>query len=214
MKNTEIEIKLVLEDVRKAYRLLFAYQSRVLDIVKFIGNQLSYDYHGGWPKFSNSSPKDGKGSLDLWAWDWLNMYCYGFHFKEKDLGIKGKFNFSVILVSDTGFYDYEENPNQRNKQNLNNFTDSHKSETKLILLYGKNRWIHDAEKFERIYKANEKQLVDERDDGVLLAKSYELFSFADSESSLRQIGDFVRFCRSHGLHEIKTIDEGIHASSD
>jgi len=64
---TKEEFAAVTLDVRKAYRLLYLFQERVLGTVKFIAEQLDCKYGGGWSCFSNVTPRDGKGSLDNWA---------------------------------------------------------------------------------------------------------------------------------------------------
>lgn len=83
MKNNELDKSLV--EVRKAYRILFDYQTRILDLVKYIGQKTQFSYSGGYSKFSNSGPNNGRGSLDLWAWDWLNFYFYEFNFGSLDI---------------------------------------------------------------------------------------------------------------------------------
>jgi len=97
------EIQNTFSDVRTAYRLLHDYQRLVLDSVSYLSNQLGLRYVGGWPKFSAVSPRRGSGGLDYWAWDWLNLIAYDFHFlgsleTEDDLG------FSAFLISDTGYF--------------------------------------------------------------------------------------------------------------
>ncbi|MDC7218749.1 MAG: hypothetical protein PQJ59_02350 [Spirochaetales bacterium] len=72
-KIDQKELNKALLEVRKAYRIIYEYQKRVLDLVKYISKSLGYQYAGGWSKFSSPSPKNGKGSLDNWAWDWLRF---------------------------------------------------------------------------------------------------------------------------------------------
>ena len=71
--------KITLE-ARKAYRFLFEYQAHILDLMKFIQSSYGLKYIGGYSMFSNSTPQRGKGNLDNWSWDWLNMYFYQFAF--------------------------------------------------------------------------------------------------------------------------------------
>jgi hypothetical protein len=80
---TPSDFENALIDVRKAYRLLYLYQRRVMDLVQFIGDSLTFRYAGGWSWFSDNTPKGGKGSLENWAWDWINMYFYEFNFSAK-----------------------------------------------------------------------------------------------------------------------------------
>jgi hypothetical protein len=83
-------------NVRSSFRLLYSFNRRILDLMKYIGKKFNIPYCGGWSKFSASSPKDGKGSLNNWGWDWLNLYLYEFHFCKENI------SFSIILQSDTG----------------------------------------------------------------------------------------------------------------
>jgi hypothetical protein len=69
-------------NVRSSFRLLYFFNRKVLDLMKYIGRKFNLRYIGGWSKFSDSYPKDGKGSLENWAWDWLNLYLYEFHFDK------------------------------------------------------------------------------------------------------------------------------------
>ena len=71
MENNNLNQSLI--EVRKAYRILFDYQSRILDLISYIAGKTQFNYNGGYSKFSNSGPRDGKGKLNFWAWDWLNF---------------------------------------------------------------------------------------------------------------------------------------------
>jgi hypothetical protein len=106
----------------------------VLDVMKVIGDLTSREYYGGWSKFSDPGPGNGKGALDRWAWDWLNMYCYEFHFGTVPIG-DNKIAFSVWLVSDSGFYDEESG----DKRNLESFSSVENSTTKLVFVIEKSR---------------------------------------------------------------------------
>ncbi len=108
--------KELLIEVRKSYRLLYQYQKRILDLVDYIGKKYGLNYNGGYPKFSGVTPRNGSGNLNLWAWDWLNMYYYEFHFSHKKSGNDTLF-FSVFLLNDNGFF--KNNNEKKNKQNVN-----------------------------------------------------------------------------------------------
>ena len=94
-------IKDTLQEARKAYRFLYDYQKRILDLVSYIGGKYGFRYRGGYSKFSNSSPRDGKGNLGNWAWDWLNLYFYEFNFEPKRQ-VKTPFilQFSYLMIQD------------------------------------------------------------------------------------------------------------------
>ncbi len=189
-----------LQEVRKAYRLLFQYQTRVLDLIDFIGSSFNYEYNGGFPKFSNSSPNKGKGNLNAWAWDWLNMYFYEFSFTHKEDKIK----FSIFLVNDTGYFK-KVKKNRENKENLisktkiSAFENIEESETKLIFVIGKNTWKpwgndwHDDEFI--LNEQGNKVLRDE----VMLFKSYLLEDFFDEADAIEKLRDFQIYCNGFGV---------------
>ena len=54
-KLNTFELSNVLKDVRNSYRVLALYQQRILDTVKYIGNQYNWTFHSGWAKFSSAS---------------------------------------------------------------------------------------------------------------------------------------------------------------
>src|SRR5206468_2434303 len=60
-------------------------------------------YKGGYPYFSDCAPREGKGSLDDWAWDWLNLMFYEFHF-QRETAKEQWLNLSIWLFSDTGYF--------------------------------------------------------------------------------------------------------------
>lgn len=133
-----------MENVRKAYRLLHDYQRMVLDAVKYIGNQLGLKYTLGKPKFSNPSKLTSK--LDSWAWDWLNMVFYEFHFKDL-----GPIKFSILLLSDTGYFE-SKNINSK-KVDTKTFRKAKESHSKIILFISQNNWISPPKKSTRRTKS-------------------------------------------------------------
>jgi len=178
------DLEKVFSNVRESYRLLYEYQKRVLDLVKFIGNQLNYSYSGGWPIFSEPCPKRGKGSLDNWAWDWLNMYAYGFHFGENKEGIK----FEIRIYSDTGFYD-----NSTDKKiSVDKFNSVEDSKTKLVLIASSKGW-HIDKMLEAFNSENDKYQLTDKDNNIC-AKSYDLSDFLNEEKTKEQLQNFSEYC--------------------
>ena len=51
MQNNNLEQSLV--EVRKSYRILFDYQSRILDLISYISGKTEFNYAGGYSKFSS-----------------------------------------------------------------------------------------------------------------------------------------------------------------
>lgn len=202
-ENSNKQIDSVFLQVRQAYRLLYTYQKCVLDIMQFIGDQTSRRYAGGWSKFSASSPKDGKGTLDeTWAWDWLNMYCYEFWFGEEIIA-ENKINFSIWLVSDTGFYD----TGSQDELDIEKFNSAEKSSTKLVFVAGKNTWHGLFETFSSILKTDTEKYINTDEKGILLAKSFNLTSFTDYDLSRACLKQFINFCITNGISELTMLPD-------
>ena len=189
-------------DVRKAYRLLFLYQKRVMELVQFMGDTLSFSYQGGWSRFSSNTPRNSKGSLDNWSWDWLNMYFYEFNFAIKEID-KNKIKFSILLQSDTGYYDSQSD----SKVNVESFLLPENSETKIIFLVGKNCWHPDFENdFEdtnAIYKKELLEYVKTVEEKTLLAKSFLLTDFINLDTTQNALMKWVEFCNENGISQIE-----------
>lgn len=191
-------------DVRNSYRLLYNYQRRVMDLVEFIGKKLSFNVYEGYSKFSKA--RTGlKGSLDWWAWDWLGMYHYQFLFSQRYFEKDGKQNiisFSVILVSDTGFYDV----GKANPLDVMSFEKVELSQSKLVFFLGKNKLIYteyaDFEKH-NLSKNSSDYVVKGGDNEVLLAKSFDLNNFINEETTIKSIKEWIEFCHRNGVNEIE-----------
>lgn len=137
MKPSAQPIDEALLDVRKAYRLIHDYQRMTLDVVKYIGQQLGMTYAGGSPKFSDASPRPGKGSLDFWAWDWLNLVLYEFRFTQGSAKGRGV-TLSILLISDTGYFSSGEEP--REEPDGSSFPSVTSSRTAVAFLLSKKPW--------------------------------------------------------------------------
>ncbi|RTQ51743.1 hypothetical protein EJV47_08085 [Hymenobacter gummosus] len=201
--NTDLslaEMESVLLDVRRAYRLLYLYQNRVLNTVRFIGERMGFDYEGGYPWFSNNTPREGKwADLESWAWDWLNMYYYEFRFREKVVGGE-RIRFSAVIQSDTGHYDGTGTEGTQ----IGLFAPVEQSQTRIHLLVGQDAWVSDFEQiFPLIHQgANTKPFVGQKSGGRLFTKSYPLLAFHGEASSRDTLADFTRLCSHHGLPEL------------
>jgi dihydrofolate reductase len=183
-----------LQEVRKAYRLLFEYQTRVLDLIGFIGGSFNYDYNGGYSKFSNGSPNNGKGNLNLLAWDWLSMYFYQFNFVEKN-----KITFAVFLVNDTGYFQVRKE-NKMHRTNVSAFDSVENSKTKLIFVVGKNTWDSWGKKWDDDNFILDKEGQKISDDKIMLFKSYLLDDFFDEENAIKNLKDFENYCKSYDVN--------------
>ena len=74
-------IKDALCDVRKAHRIIYAYQKRMMGIVRFIGKKLDFPVCEGYKWFSNGASK--RISSGTWAWDYIYSYLLEYYLGEK-----------------------------------------------------------------------------------------------------------------------------------
>lgn len=203
---TPEEFEAVLLDVRKAYRLLYLYQDRMLNTVRFIGGQLGSVYQGGYPWFSSNTPREGKGNLESWAWDWLNMYFYEFHFGDRQVDGQN-ISFAVVLQSDTGSAEVP----ATSRIDLKGFMPVETSQSRLRLIAGRNAWVHDAgESFDVTNSAVYTDLFRyEKADGsgVLLAKGYPLASFLNEAATMGVLTDFVGLCQQNGVPQLQLVHD-------
>lgn len=139
MSASTVAVEQALLDVRKGYRLIHDYQRMALDAVDEIGKQLGMTYAGGYPKFSDASPREGKGGLNYWAWDWLNMVLYDFHF-TRSLPERNLLRMSILLISDTGYFDSGQEP--RSEPNGDDFIAAEKSKTEIGFIISAKNWPH------------------------------------------------------------------------
>jgi hypothetical protein len=184
--------------IRKAYRLLFDYQTRILDLMSYIEGKTDFSFHSGWPLYSYASPKKGKGSLNLWSWDWLNFYYYHFHFGSiKKEG--NAFYFGITHMADTGFFESQsQNPDKRNLKDYKNCEDSG---SKLIFVVGLNLWEDawgDNWNNKDFTNKPEGEKNDEKG-GKIIFKSYDLKDFQSEESTEKILKDFQEYCKSKDI---------------
>jgi hypothetical protein len=200
LNNQHNDFDNVFLDVRRAYRLLYLYQRRVMDLMKFIGNQLSLRYAGGWSHYSSAAPKNGKGTLDNWAWDWLNMYQYEFNFASKVIDGK-EIRFSVILVSDTAFFDAELD----DECDLKAYPPAENTDTRIVLLAGKDAWHGEFADFWENYKKEAADYVRVNDKGTVVVRSIPLKQFINGSLAEQAILGYTALCAANGIPEVSAV---------
>ena len=134
MESKVKEFEQALGDVRKAHRLIYAYQHRMLDLVYFIKTKLDFPSFLAEKRFSRDIRKKRDGYLevfnDMWAWDFLYSYNFEYYLGEIELEDKSLCALSVIQYSDTGYFDTETS----SRTDINSFADEEESSTKLLFL--------------------------------------------------------------------------------
>lgn len=185
--------------VRSAYRLLFTFQQRVMEVIDFAGTELGFTYDGGYYRWTDGPPRNGSGSLDRWSWDYLGFYLYEFAFqsrgKEND-----KLTLSIVIMCDSGMYDGEADP-----LDIDKYAPEEESKTRLFFVTGKNAEPSEIEG--GIDEIIEELAYSERcmsgshntDRGTVVYKSYELVDFVREAVAREALQDFRQVCHQAGI---------------
>lgn len=190
-----------LEDVRKAYRLLYLYQQRVIDIIRYIANEYSVHTGHGWSKFSENTPKGSKVHLGRSAWEWLNMYFYVFNMENKTIqGTGEEIDLRFVLQSDTGYYD----AGIQSKQDVTNFAPAEESQTRLILTAGISELPEvTGHLLQNHLCKNSNELIVAREHRWI-GKPYNLTEFFDQSQTDERIDEFNDLCKANLNVDLKT----------
>ena len=185
-------------NIRNSFRLLYFFNRRILDLMKYIGKKLSIPYAGGYSMFSSSSPKDGKGGLDYWAWDWLNLYFYEFRFNKE------KINFSIFLQIDTGKWDAEVD-----YLDVKNFEKTSKAKTKLIFVFNNDDYF-DSEKVsvnENLKGEYSETFEITENSKSMFCMVFNINEFKNKISTDSSLQKFIKCLNKNGIYDISIIDE-------
>lgn len=196
------ELNGFLVDSRKSFRNLYIFIDRVKDIMKEIDSALvGQQYTSGHTQFSNIAKDNKQAKLDNWAWDWLPMYNYEFHFGVSE---ETNISFSVIAIADTGFYDMS----SKDKLDIDQFGDVDQSISKIIFCIAKNKWFKNTRSqedlaFEKIYSND----CDEYNGIIntskyIYAYAYNLNSFLTKEDIRTNLEDFINKCTDKKIDTI------------
>ena len=181
-------------EVRKAYRLLYNYQNRILDLMDFIGKTYEITFGAGYSQYSRVVRK--KGNLQNWAWDWLPMYYYEFFFEKKSSEL-GHIRFSVFLQNDSGYFDSRKDDKTADKLDVTTYQPVENAITQLIFVAGRNFWWDDWDK-----STNSLPRLDDigrAENGDLVYKKYNLENFSNEGETMKQLEDFSKFCINNNI---------------
>jgi len=201
-------------DVRKAHRLIYAYQRKVLDLTYFIKSKLGFPEYSGNRLFCNpiAKKRDSYASLnifrDMWAWDFLYSYVFEYYFGEKSPK-NCKIVMSIIQVSDTGFYDTDDSPTE-----LTTFASEDTSMSKLIFVVEKkdkkkqSDWNKDWIGKEVYYNhkrmsANHTRDCLNHDGNIQIIYSFPFDRFLNEETTIAALEEFVKYSNDNGIQELK-----------
>ncbi len=192
------ELEDIFVDVRKAYRLLYFYQRRIMDTADFVANLLSMHIVSGYSLYSSNPPRNGSSlNIDRWSWDWLNMYSYEFYLGHEIVD-GNKYELAIAFNADSGFDDSDEDVTAID---VERFPPPEECVTKVYLYMGKNTWK--PEDFELSWKKSENDEYEKVDgDKVFISKRYDLSDFADETSIRKNISSFKKLVKAHSITEL------------
>lgn len=209
MENSLEELNQALCDVRKAHRLIYAYQQKMLDLTHFIKTKLGFPEYAGIKRFSNklggtrSDYAELKLHNGMWAWDFLYSYVFEYYLGEKD----GFMCMSIIQVSDTGYFDSID----LQKTKIDTFKSEEESESKLIFVIEKK--IKSESKFAWNPDWIQKELFNNQDrmsknhtkdclrdeDNVQIIFSFPLERFSNEKTTLEALNEFISYCDENDI---------------
>lgn len=198
-------------DVRNAFRLLYRYQSRVLDIVGYIREQTLYTDMWGRRLFCDTfharkdCPDKDYAKLavwsDMWAWDFMYNYIFEYYFGQVKIGRK-TVEMSVIQVSDDGYY--KSIATKPSPTDISTFLPSDDSNSYLILTAGWNAWLRDKDesdydRFIHKFLSGSKDLsIFINDKGHwAITKRYSMQRFSSQKDADKVLADFGRIIRDN-----------------
>jgi hypothetical protein len=215
MDNTLKDFNQALCDVRKAHRLIHAYQTKMPDLVYFIRSKLDFPKNEkvlGRPWASGYLPKkNGSANLwpGIWGWDFLYSYMFEYYLGEKEI-TNGTIGLSLIQYSDTGFFDAEENQwEEAAAADIECFANEEKAGTKLMFYIEQKPksakdWIWNIEKIVKDKKyasmKHDKDVIKGKKGEIQIIYSFPLDRFLNEETTIATLKEFIAYCEDNGIH--------------
>lgn len=209
MDNSKVEtLKEALVEVRKAHRLVYSFQERMLSLVYYIGNKLDLGRPTGIKRFSNPiGGYRGRAGLKIdngmWAWDFVYSYVFEYYFDEAELPDGAKYMLSIVQFADTGYFD----SNAKDCLDITHFANPDSSMSKLLFILEKHpkgkstdymdlgEYIHNKEYASKQHTRTDLTLGKNR----LLLYSIPLERFADEKTTLNALQEYLAFLKSKDL---------------
>ena len=212
MATTTKNLSYALLDVRRAHRILYAYQRRMSDLAYFIKCKLDMRKFRGFKHFSRPISKNS-GYLtiwhDMWAWDYLYSYLFEYYLGEKEAGDKlHNYKLSLIQYSDTGYFDQDGQKRGR----ISEFGSEEESGSKLLFFLEykskDSEWVwKDGSYMERIVlnkevgsKEHTKEFRYTSTGVKQILCSFPLERFINMEATLEVLREFRSYCKEQGIH--------------
>jgi len=216
MENNIEEFEKALIDVRKALRLIFKYQEKMLDLISYIKSRLDFPEFIGKKHFSDAigAKRSGSGMQriwhSMWAWDFIYPYVYEYYLGDIRLE-KYDCNLSIIQYSDTGYFD--QNNENVSRVDVEKFVEEEKSVSKILFILEavpKNHktWKWDKADFimNKLYVSSRHKVdVLENNNTKLVLYSFPLTRFMDENTTNYALQEFCNYCKDNGIVGLELI---------
>lgn len=214
MDAEKMKLDEALCDVRKAYRLLNAYQTRIRDLMICIQHHLDFPNIQGRKLFSNPIYPHRNEYFDvfpdMWSWDYMYGYMTEFYFGEKDAEDGGRYALSVIHYSDTGYFDSK----SEQMDNEDSFIPEEKSESKLLFYFEylpkkAKDWIWNVTEIaeDKSYASSKhiKNCLETKPGQKQILYSFNVCDFIDEKSTLQALEKFISYCQKNGINDLEIV---------
>ena len=208
------ELSEALCNVRKAHRIIYSYQQRMLSLMKFISAKLNFvNKFMGVKHFSNDIYKKRDGYLEIhenmWAWDFLYSYVFEYYLGEQEIEGGDGIAISVVQFSDTGFFD----SNSNNKTDVSTFAPEEKSASKLLFIIERkpktSDWLWNIKEIvnNKEYASREHtcSILEQRDGIKQCLYSFDITDFTDEKSAVNSLRKLCNYCKEKEFADIKIV---------
>lgn len=205
-------------DVRKAHRLIYSYQQRMIDLAYFIKTKLDLPTFLGKKLFCNDISTRNYStnrayvyvSKGMWAWDFLYSNMYEYYLGQKAANSGDSYALSLIQYSDTGYFENEE----KDKTNIKAFADETDSGSKLLFILELKpqqvkEWLWNIDEIvenKEYASINHKKTILRLEDGITqVLYSFPLDRFLTEDSTITALQEFVDYCKENNVVELKIV---------
>ena len=204
-------------NVRRAHRLIYQYQRRMIDLIDFIRQKFDfppiYNGVGGWKHFSDPLYRSSKNeyfklSKNNWAWDFLCSYEFEYYLGEKFTKERAnssesseQYAISILQISDTGYFDSKLD----NRLDVDNFVPEENSASKLLFYFElkptQKDWIWDVNSIalsKRYCKSSFTHCHKTEEYGnKLILYAFPMSSFINEESTILALQEFSSYVEKY-----------------
>lgn len=207
-----IEIKEALVDIRKAHRLLFEYQRRIMDVMYFVQDKLRFPSNLTGNRLFFDPIRYVRSSYgqfnvhEIWAWDFIYSYIFEFYLGSKTCKKEGRSfrcDLSVVEVSDTGYLESREL--NKDFRETNSYLSPESASSVLIFMVQtkpeeveENIWqdrFYVRCKVEEMFTDKKNELVEEKGDIVFCAKKYYISDFFNQRNAETTVQEFIELVK-------------------